>query len=300
MGSQPWRPLPCVLAAVAVAVAAACGSSQTGPTPVVSGQAPLPPAESPAITRVTVVSGWDDAPVAGARVQVNGKAMVTDGGGTISDTADMRGAAIDIEAAGFLVRRTRVDRPMLRLWPAADERSAQAIRQLAYSREFTEQDTLRQIAARAFISVPPDLPGLADRFREAVADANEIMVAETYSMDERDYYFEGQTWAIVQVADADCPFGICLPAPHLRGDPDLRARLEVPVTKAALAQPQTPLRLLVMAQFVGTNPLPGMLNPRTPEITYPSLLERQALRLLLQRRPCTIWPDDDRTNPCDL
>jgi hypothetical protein len=53
------------------------------------------------------------------------------------------------------------------------------------------------------------------------------------------------------------------------------------------------IRRVLASWFLGPNPLPGLMNPDAPTNTF-SLLEEQAIRLILQRPLVNRYPDTDR------
>lgn len=103
--------LPCLALA-----AAACGggSRPTGPTTT--------PTPQPTPQTLTVVSGETGAPVAGARMIVNGQELTTDGAGRVTAPAGLPGSTlVDVLADGYLDRQTLLSRaaggaPYV-LWP---------------------------------------------------------------------------------------------------------------------------------------------------------------------------------------
>lgn len=114
------------LALLSLALVGCGGGTPAGPAP---GSAPVPsPVQLPPLTVLSVISGDDGTPVAGASVQVGGTNYSTDSAGQFSLTAaasvgpSPRGAAVVIEAPGFLPRRTRlrtVADLQFALWPAS-------------------------------------------------------------------------------------------------------------------------------------------------------------------------------------
>ena len=122
---------------IGTSMALACGGKSTqSPTqpssvPVVS-DAPSPPSPAASIS-LTVMDGWTGTPVAGAQVSGEGINAVTGAGGTLQLT--LRPGAclpLDIEAPGFLHRRTCARPPSMTLWPVADQAEAAATRNAAF------------------------------------------------------------------------------------------------------------------------------------------------------------------------
>ena len=246
-----------------------------------------------------IVSGWDDSPVAGARVLVDGVQRSTEDDGSLTDVVDLRGRAIDIDARGFLPRKTRITAERLTLWPAASEQEVQAIARLVYYR-----GRLVNLDVRATLRLIREVAYNHDAaFGAAVDTINAVMRDRRFAVEGRDPEVDdGAVWTVSVGGAKECgghaffaPYGLCLPYLWFRGDRDNAIVL---LTPDALARPESPLRLLALAHLVGDNPLPGLLNPSTPEATELTLLEQQVLRMLPQRLPCTTFPDDDRDRGC--
>jgi hypothetical protein len=106
---------PAALALVPVLIVSGCGGdrSPTAPSPT-APSTPWPP------TVLTVLSGEDEKPAAGAVVALGGSRLGTDATGrvTLPDSA-RRGDPIDILAAGFFARLTTVpsESSVVGLWP---------------------------------------------------------------------------------------------------------------------------------------------------------------------------------------
>ena len=100
----------------------------------------------------------DDAPVTNAAVRVGGVAWTVDVDGSIDAVTDLRGRDIDIEARGFLPRKTRIKSDTVTLWPAAGAREAEAIKQLAfYQPDGGGTPSLVTLDIRAVVSIDPAL-----------------------------------------------------------------------------------------------------------------------------------------------
>ncbi|MBK5299085.1 MAG: hypothetical protein JJE40_18180 [Vicinamibacteria bacterium] len=303
--------------AVSLIAAVACnGTGPTpGPTPVSIPQstppvpeAPPPPSPPSAITQVRIVSGWDDAPVTNATVRIDGVARPDAADGTVTDVADLTGRDIEIETRGFLPRKTRIISDTVTLWPAAGAREAEAIKQLLFYRpDDGGTPSLVSLNIRAVLSLDAVL-SMDERvaFEQAADRLNELIGEQRFAI-------AGATglpppipnagdWRVLVGDTNNCilgsspAFGFCLPYLWFRGAPgEIQA---LGVTREAMNRPGTPLRLLAMANIVGSNPLRGLLTAAHGGETELSLLEQQALRMLSQRKSCTKFPDDDRISGC--
>ena len=104
-------------------------------TPVAPASNP-PPAPGPTDRPIPfrVISGGDQTPVAGVAVLIDGVPYVTDAAGyiTLGAPGPLSGATVDIDAPGFLQRRTsvRVFGETFVLWPVADQAEANAVRDI--------------------------------------------------------------------------------------------------------------------------------------------------------------------------
>lgn len=271
-------------------------SPMPAPAPPPPPPLPPPPPVAQQLFKTCIVSGWDRSPVT-ARLVIDGVPMQTDGAGCVADEDGLAGRAIDIETSGFLPRKTRIDAETLTLWPAANAAEVQAIRQML----FVASDLGPRLAVP---DVQPtlvlQLPG-ADRylpaFQGAADEINDLLQAERFRVSWTPVS-QGQVWNVVADESlAECGservFGFCLPYDYLREDGGT-----VKVSAEALAFPGTPLRMMAYAFMRTHNPLPGLLHPGTQGATTLSQFERQTLRMMHQRKPCTLFPDTDRDLSC--
>ncbi len=129
---------------IAVCFCLSCGegnpSSPTAPaqsSPSFSS-GPLSPASSEAGAILTLVSGETQAPAVGAEVKVGGKTYRSDGEGHVMLPIANLNTNLEIQAEGFLVRKTRLRSPgheRLTLWPQLSPTglNAELTRQLVYT-----------------------------------------------------------------------------------------------------------------------------------------------------------------------
>src|SRR4029450_12958055 len=114
-------------------MAAGCGDSPSSSTVTTLPPAPAPPLFPPGSV-LSVQSGYDGAPVAGADVRVGAISFRSDAGGRVllPDGATA-GVTLEVTAGDFLPRRTRLARAedvAVALWPAE-------IRRIGLTQELT-------------------------------------------------------------------------------------------------------------------------------------------------------------------
>ena len=131
-------------------VLAACDDAVTrqatpvGPSGPSTPTGPAPPTSSYSLW---IVSGADGSPVRGAAVVIEGRPYQSDDSGRVTVAAPLGAWATDVEAAGFLPRRTTTAaNQAIALWPAANDAEAEAVRQMVYQRG----------GARDGVLYPPD------------------------------------------------------------------------------------------------------------------------------------------------
>ena len=128
MANRGFQARPLV-ATLLVALAGCGGGGSSAPTPLIT-PTPAPAAQLAAGSVITVVSGDDGAPVAGASVQIGGAGYKSDPAGRLTLTAPApvggvsspQGALVVIEAPGFLTRRTLLrsaSETEFALWPSS-------------------------------------------------------------------------------------------------------------------------------------------------------------------------------------
>ncbi len=292
-----------VFAAVLGIVVVACDGGGTPPIPTAGTS---PPVEQLGFGTVRVVSGVDETPVAGASVSFEGDdgAPVLSGPRGEASPADPLlanygrafGTAVDVDAPGFLPRRTRVpaDR-LITLWPVADETEAEAVREMVYGTQGT-----RYPADTGSIAVLLDFLGAWDEETwRAWRDETSAFGAPF-----------GAHYTLGQASDYACPWecvssnmifvrlgesGLChapaVPGFCLEPSSTLKAR-GVTVRHGSERDVRT-VRAVLASWFLGPNPLPGLMNPENPAREL-SPLEARTIRMILRRPLPNRWPDTDR------
>ena len=285
----------CAVVAGLALGAIACGEDGAGR--MATGATPPDPLAK--FQPVRIVSGADLGPVPGAAVVIEGSPYVTDPKGEVvpgGSSGAESGASIDVDAPGFLPRRTRIDDDRrVTLWPVASEAEAEAVRRMVYRRIGPEE-----------VLYPPE-PGpftvRLDFWEEWDAEAWDVWRAEaeafgrrfeiSYALQSYDcsYPCEYPNGLSVHVTET----GLCEAPPAWGFCQELilnpRAR-DYTVRPGKARDPQTVRRVLA-SWFLGPNPLPGLLNPEAPAGDL-SPLEVQTIRMILQRRLPNRWPDTDR------
>ena len=280
----------------AVACDPASRTSQSAGAPAGSGPA-VPSAPTPvypALQPVRIVSGPDRQPVGDARIVINeSESYTSDANGLVTPLSQSQapsGAAIDVDAPGFLPRRTTIptDR-VVTLWPGANEAEAAAVRQMVYKRHDWAGEVLH----------PPDLSDYlyvdvmnvggdvvrawsneARLFGAAVGFSPGVSVRQVFGYDanEIEVNFGGpprcdliKAWGFCQEAS---PYETFQVQPELAVDPVV-------------------IRRVLVSWLLGPNPLPGYMNPEAPADDL-SPLETQTIKMILIRYKPNRWPDDDR------
>lgn len=260
------------------------------PTPLTPSEGSLP------VTTLKLVSGWDGSPVVGARASVGSGTFYSDGSGTVAITGGGWDVPLDIVADGYLRRHTLIAGDTVSLWPAAGPAEEEAIRELAFV-ERGEAWHLRDSFVTMHLVIDRSIPsGVAARIPQAAREINALLGRERIGVAGGPTLAEEAQFTVLVAADrtGTCRawlHGVCYAAQFAYGSDETLL-----LAADALARLETPLRGLASAFLRGDNPLPGLLSRRHPTASL-SLLEQQALRMLGQRSPCTIWPDDDR-EPC--
>ena len=285
----------CAVVAGLALCAVACGEGEAGRTP--TGATPPDPLAK--FQPVRIVSGADLGPVSGAAVVIEGSPYVTDPKGEVvpgGSSGAESGASIDVDAPGFLPRRTRIDgERRVTLWPVANDAEAEAVRRMVYRRIGPEE-----------VLYPPE-PGLftvsLDFWEGWDAEAWDAWRAETaafgarfdrsYALQDLDctYGCDHPNGLFVHIAEA----GLCdtLPAWGFCPEPILNPRARGYTVRPGVARDPRTARRVLASWFLGPNPLPGLLNPEAPAGDL-SPLEVQTIRMILQRRLPNRWPDTDR------
>ena len=279
------------LAMSAVACGEGGGRLPTLSTPPTTAPSP-PPSTSADFQPVRVVSGADTKPVAGASVLIEGSRFVSDENGRVTPDP-LRGAAlgasIDVDAPGYLPRRTRIDhyRTVI-LWPVADAAEEEAVHEMVYRwagprQAFHPPDPGPFLIS--FLDARSLDPGVADAWSAEAMEFGDLLglnYVQSYS-----FQYE-QNEIAVRFSET----GACDPLPSLGFCRDSHYYKSFLVLPGKARDPQTIRRVLV-SWFLGPNPLPGFLNRSRPADQL-SPLEMQTLRMLFMRPLPNRWPDTDR------
>jgi hypothetical protein len=283
------RTLVCRLLVLGVGLwAAGCGGDGTSP----AAPSTLPP--EPFLS-VWITSGDGGKPVAGARVSIDGVSYVSNETGAVTPAGPgaPRGSAIDVDADGFLPRRTRIPATrVITLWPVAGEAEAEAVREMVYGRG--GGDVLHPPDIGPFWLVfldPSEAPDLAHVWQaEATAFGDRFERTVNVSIGPRFDELDGAlvtNEVVVRFEGTGCDpvpaWGLCQVSP---------ASKTFLVQADRAGDPRT-IRRLLASWFLGPNPLPGLMNPDAPADEL-SPLEEQSIRMILQRPLPNRWPDTDR------
>jgi len=278
-----------------VLLAAACDdpvdrrSTPTGPSEPAAPGGPAAPAGSYSIW---IVSGADGSPVRGATVVIEGRTYQSDDQGKVTDAAPPGTWALDVDAAGFLPRRTTTGvTRTIALWPVASQAEAEAVRSMVYQRGGRDDGVLMPAQSGPFYltfdTSHASIPGAIGAWgKEAIALGSmfgmtyELLTSFQYETNEVHVRFgEGVGGACSPVA----AWGFCRDS--------LNYKIFKVVTGKAVDTPT--IRRVLVSWFLGPNPLPGLMNLEAPADTL-SPLEMQTIRMVLQRPLKNRWPDDDR------
>jgi len=275
---------------VVALLAAACDDTLVGRSTPAGPSGPSAPAGS---YPILIVSGADGSPVRGATVVIEGQAYQSDDEGKVTVAAPLGAWAIDVDAAGFLPRRTTTAaNQAIALWPVASQEEAEAVRSMVYARGGPASGVLMPPDSERFYVTMADPSFDRDAVLKAWFDEAQTfggMFGLTY---EFPGHFQYETNEIAvrfdQGSRAACApvsaWGFCR-------DPNLNYKIFV-VSATRAVDPATVRRVLA-SWFLGPNPLPGFMNLEAPTESL-SPLEMQTIRMILQRPLKNRWPDDDR------
>jgi hypothetical protein len=247
---------------------------------------------------VRIVNGADGTAVAGAAVSFE-NADSDDRSGPVGEVSPTDyfyatyglppGTGVDVDARGFLPRRTRIERDgVVTLWPVADDAEADAVRRMVYGdQEVHEPFDLGPI----LVSVLGEGPGFWG------SDVGQAWQAEALAFGARfGLRYEWSTVFQYETNEMAIRFdtaGKCVPGPasgFCREPSPYWADFVVRPERAG--DPAT-IRRVLASVFLGPNPLPGLLSPAAPADEL-SPLEEQTIRMILLRRLPNRWPDTDR------
>ena len=142
-------------------------------------------------TTVTIVSGETDAPVAGARVNVGGTPLTTDAGGqAVVPAAAAQGATVEVEADGFLGRKTlvRYGATRLTLWPDCSRLPSAYTQKLVYTASNVDDETTLVPLER----LPPRVRNVSLSPSEAIKADPAAMGAHQQGADDFNAAVQGQ------------------------------------------------------------------------------------------------------------
>jgi hypothetical protein len=291
-----------VVAAVLGIVVVACDGGGRPPIPT-AGSSPTPTGAggsvgTPAIRTVRILNGADGTPVADAAVAFeNADSDDRSGpGGEVSPTDYIYatygippGTAVDVDARGFLPRRTRVERDgVVTLWPVADDGEADAVRRMVYGdREVRPPFDLGPIFVSALFEDPGSWNPEVERAwqTEALAFGSRFGLRYEWST-----FFQYET---NEVAVRFATAGRCSPGPPWGFCRETSPYFASFVVRPERAGDPPTIRRVLASVFLGPDPLPGLLNPDAPTDEL-SPFEEQTLRMVLLRRLPNRWPDTDR------
>jgi hypothetical protein len=234
--------------------------------------------------------------VAGAEVWLGSRGYEADGNGEVMAAPGVGvpvGADIDVDAPGFLPRRTRVpgDR-LVALWPVASDAEAGAVREMVYGGP--RGDVLLPTTDRLFsLALSLDSLDAASSDIKAVWTSEAVAFGAPFDLDYQEGAarpYETEYEIAVRFAEAGgCAtvpaWGFCLES---ASGNDMSFR----VLPAKARDPQT-IRRVLASWFLGPNPLPGLMNADAPAADL-SPLESQTIRMIQQRPLPNRWPDSDR------
>ncbi len=273
------------VAGMVAVITASCSESPILPSD------PLPPQPAPVVRdRLTIVSGWDRTPVFGAIVKMGIQQATTNADGQVFESSEI-GARLDIDAPGFLPRKTTVPANLdVTLWPVTNEQEADAIRSMVYdpadrggaTRPATPDDFLVSISydgADSFTAAPI--------WRREAANFG-MLIGRGYQVVGNFQYETNEVAVQFKPGFRNCTLvstmGFCRPSSPYH---------EVLVDPQRATDPAVVRRVVASWFLPGPNPLPGLMNIQSPDDTL-SLLERQAIHMLLQRARPNRYPDSDR------
>jgi len=259
---------------------------------------PLPTSPGPTSSPTSpltfrIVSGPDQMPVRGAAVSIEGDGYVSDGDGyfTFAGEAGPRwGAALDVDAPGFLPRRTKIDGDrVIGLWPVASDAEADAVRAMVYQRGGPHGEVLFPPAPGVFYVTLEGSSRDVSLAWAAEATAFGSIFGLSYELSPSFQYETNETQVLFN-AEPATPCGPIAVWGFCR-DPNMHYKIFRVLPEKA-TDPET-IRRVLASWFLGPNPLPGFLNGDAPAASLSSL-EMQTIRMILQRRLTNRWPDSDR------
>lgn len=273
---------------------AACSNSPATPTPPIFSS----PIEEPQPQYVTlsILDGWSQRAVAGARVQASGTEAMTDAEGHVRVVRTGTCVRVDVVAAGFLDRRTCSSNEVT-LWPVADAAERDLTRVAAF-----HNDTIRGYfwSEPLEVALSPQLRLRDDVQRVWAAAIDQVRDLTRGRISMRLVTAEPREGLIVAQADPLRP--VCsVPPPWPMEAGGLCVFYtptyfldELQVRPDALADGSVALRgLLWWASVLNPHDGPGLLNQTRPASEI-SEFERKTLHMIGLRRVDLWWPDMER------
>ena len=160
-----------IVVALSVAACDDAAVRQAAPAAPTEPTGPTSPGSPTVSYYVRIVSGADGSPVQGATVVIDGQTHQSDADGKVTVAAPFGAWATDVDAAGFLPRRTTTAaNQTIALWPVANQAEADAVRQMVYERGAARDGVLYPPDSRQFYLTMDDAstinsPGVPDAWR---------------------------------------------------------------------------------------------------------------------------------------
>jgi hypothetical protein len=271
--------------AILTLLVCSCGKNPANTT----GPTPLPGGTSAVGVELRILAGpTNTIPVDNAVVVVGVGSFATGPDGKlIAGPAGLAvGDPVEIQATGFLPRRTRIPSGgQIRLWPVANDAERDALRAMVY-----------QWSGAGDAFNPPDrrtpfalslLGATAEQRSVWTAEAASFgaMVGVTYSV-ATFFQYEKDELAVKFTG------GDCTPDPVFAFCKDEINYMIFRVSPDKAEDAVTIDRLLA-SWFLGPNPFPGLLSRKAPTSSL-SPFEYQTIRMMTIRDKRNRWPDDDQ------
>lgn len=267
-----------------------CGGS-SGPA------APTPPATGS--QTISVVSGENGLPLGGLRVLAAGIGYTTNASGQLSiPSALTAGATLDIEAAGFLKRETTLGNgPQFSLWPSQAQGATEAWTQQVLHGTFgtspmlRPDPQLRQYTIIGDASITAD-PASVLALERAAAMWNAAITGSGFTIRVGTGPAVNAYGVVVAAIDPTIPTSGGA-APLGTG----RALSGGTISFRTLAVARLPnLVAHELGHMFGIGHSPDSVDIMFSASPAPDLSAREQMtvRLMLQRRPGKIWPDNER------
>jgi hypothetical protein len=265
-----------------------CGRSESTGSP--GAPTPVPPVSSPETVSVRILSGSTHQSVAGAHVVIDGQGYSTDQNGLVPPLPKTSlGADVDVQEVGYLPRATRLGAnnydQTVTLWPIANDAEADAIHRMVFGRMGQPDLLYPPNPGEFFLTMPSADPAVSAAWRAGAAEFGAAF-GFAYVLGTQFMYDQNEISVF---------FGLdhgCTPASLSGFCRASRSYMDFAVATDR-ATDRITIRRVLASQFLGPNPLPGLLNPDAPDDTL-SPFEVQTIRMILQHPRKTYWPDNDR------